>query len=68
MTQRISRTQSWKGHLWQGRFFSSPLDEAYLWAAVRYVKRNPALVGLERNAKNDHWSSIVAAYCINDHK
>jgi len=39
--QRINRERSWKGHLWQGRFFSSALDEDYLWAAVRYVERNP---------------------------
>jgi len=35
--QRINRSRGWKGHLWQGRFFSSALDEACLWAAVRYV-------------------------------
>ena len=28
--QRINRARGWKGHLWQGRFFSSPLDDAYL--------------------------------------
>lgn len=28
--QRISRNQGWKGHLWQGRFFSLPLEDAYL--------------------------------------
>lgn len=39
--QRLNRSRGWKGHVWQGRFFSSPLDEAYLWAAMRYVERNP---------------------------
>ena len=39
--QKINRNQGWKGHLWQGRFFSSPLGNAYLWAAIRYVERNP---------------------------
>ena len=34
--QRINRARSWKGHLWQGHFFSSALDEAYRWAALRY--------------------------------
>ncbi|HLX63027.1 MAG TPA: transposase [Planctomycetota bacterium] len=29
------------GHFYQGRFFSSVLDDEYLWAAVRYVERNP---------------------------
>ena len=44
--QRINRARGWKGHIWQGRFFSSPLDEAYLWAAIRYVERNPVRMTL----------------------
>lgn len=60
--QRINRAQGWKGHLWQGRFFSSPLDEAYLWAAVRYVERNPVRAGMKRRAEDYRWSS-AAAHC-----
>ncbi|PIV00135.1 MAG: transposase [Syntrophobacterales bacterium CG_4_8_14_3_um_filter_58_8] len=60
--QRINRKHGWKGHLWQGRFFSSPLDEAYLWAAVRYVERNPVRAGMERRAEDYCWSS-AAAHC-----
>ena len=60
--QRINRARGWKGHLWQGRFFSSPLDEAYLWAAVRYVERNPVRAGIVRRAENYRWSS-AAAHC-----
>jgi putative transposase len=29
------------GHLWQSRFFSCPLDESYLIAALRYTDLNP---------------------------
>ena len=29
------------GHFFQGRFFSCPLDDAHLWAAVRYKHRAP---------------------------
>jgi putative transposase len=60
--QRINRARGWKGHLWQGRFFSSPLDEAYLWAAVRYVERNPVRAGMVQRAENYRWSS-AAAHC-----
>jgi len=60
--QRINRERGWKGHLWQGRFFSSPLDDAYLWAAVRYVERNPVRAGMVRRAENYRWSS-AAAHC-----
>lgn len=34
--QRVNRLRGWKGHVWQGRFFSSPLDDLYLWMAIRY--------------------------------
>lgn len=60
--QRINRARGWKGHVWQGRFFSSALDEAYLWAAVRYVERNPVRARMVRKAENYHWSS-AAAHC-----
>lgn len=33
------------GHVWQGRFYSCPMDESHLWAAVRYVERNPVRAG-----------------------
>ena len=62
--QRINRSRGWKGHLWQGRFFSSPLDEAYLWAAVRYVERNPVRAGMVSRAEDYRWSS-AAAHCGN---
>jgi putative transposase len=60
--QRINRRKCWKGHLWQGRFFSSALDEDYLWAAIRYVERNPVRARLVRKAENYPWSS-AAAHC-----
>ena len=60
--QRINRLKKWKGHLWQGRFFSSALDEIYLWAAIRYVERNPVRARLVRRAENYPWSS-AASHC-----
>lgn len=60
--QRVNRAQRWKGHLWQGRFFSSALDETYLWAAIRYVERNPVRARMVRRAENYKWSS-AAAHC-----
>jgi putative transposase len=60
--QRINRLKNWKGHLWQGRFFASALDETYLWAAIRYVERNPVRARIVRRAENYPWSS-AAAHC-----
>ena len=34
------------GHLWQGRFFSAPLDDLYCSRAIRYVEMNPVRAGL----------------------
>lgn len=60
--QRVNRARGWKGHLWQGRFFSSSLDDDYLWAAIRYVERNPVRAKMVRKAENYPWSS-AAAHC-----
>src|SRR6202035_1323256 len=29
------------GHVWQGRYYSCPLDESHLWEALRYTELNP---------------------------
>lgn len=58
----LNRSLGEGGHLWQGRFFSSVLDEAHLWAAVRYVERNPVRAGLMTRAEQWPWSS-AAAHC-----
>lgn len=47
------------GHLWQGRYHSSPMDRAYLYNAVRYVERNPVRAGLVRKAWEYNWSSAA---------
>ena len=46
-----------RGHLFQERFFSCPLDLAHLSAAARYVERNPVRAGICRHAKDFPWSS-----------
>ena len=38
------------------------LDEPYLWAALRYVERNPVRARIVRKAENYLWSS-AAAHC-----
>ena len=53
---RMSRS----GHFWQNRFFSCSLDRAYLWAALRYVERNPLRAGLAAASAAYPWSSAAA--------
>ena len=57
---RINRREGWAGHLWQGRFISFPMDEAYLLSAARYVELNPVRARLARRAQDYPWSSAAA--------
>ena len=58
--RRVNRLNSWTGHLWANRFYSTALDEAHLWAAVKYIELNPVRAGLVRRAENYSWSSAAA--------
>lgn len=67
--QRFNRQRGWKGHVWQGRYFSSALDEQYLWAAIRYVERNPVRAKMVKKAENYAWYKCRCAlqrYCSID--
>lgn len=55
--QYHNRTKDASGHLWQGRYFSCVLDEAHVYAAVRYVEMNPVCAGLATSAQDYPWSS-----------
>ena len=48
------------GHVWQGRFYSCPLDEGHLWQALRYAELNPVRAGLAAEAAAWTWSSAPA--------
>lgn len=56
-TRRVNFREGWRGHLWQERFGSFVLDETHLWAAVRYVERNPLRAGLVERPQEWPWSS-----------
>jgi len=59
-SQYFNRKMGKKGHLWQGRFYSCPLDEAHHYAAVRYVENNPVRAGLVERAEDYLWSSALS--------
>lgn len=48
------------GHVWQGRFYSCPLDDAHLWMALRYTELNPVRAGLAERPESWAWSSAPA--------
>jgi putative transposase len=60
--QRLNRMKEQQGHLWQGRYFSSPLDSDYFLNAVRYVELNPVRARMVAMAEDYAWSS-AAAHC-----
>ena len=59
-TRRINFREKWRGHLWQERFASYPMDESYLFAAMRYVEKNLIAAGLADNPREYRWSSARA--------
>jgi putative transposase len=59
-TRMVNFREGWRGHLWQGRFASSVLDEPYLLTAARYVELNPVRAGLSNTASRYRWSSAAA--------
>jgi putative transposase len=59
-TQHVNRRLHETGRLWQGRYYSCPLDDEHLWEAVRYVERNPVRAGLVTRAERYPWSSAAA--------
>jgi putative transposase len=59
-TRRVNFREGWREHPWQGRFSSFPLDEKYLFAAIRYVERNPVRAGVVEKPWEYPWSSASA--------
>lgn len=56
-SQYFNRKKGARGHLWQGRFYSCPLDERHLYAAIRYVENNPVRAMIVKAAEEFKWSS-----------
>ena len=54
--------RSSSGHVWQGRFYSCPLDEPHLWRALRYAELNPVRAQMVATAEQWRWSS-AAVHC-----
>ena len=56
-SQHINRRRKASGHLWQGRFYSTILDDVHVYAAVKYVENNPVRVKVVKKAEEYPWSS-----------
>lgn len=59
----VNVRQGWTGHLWANRYFSTPLDHARLWPAVKYVELNPVRERMVEQAQEHRWSSAPCHAC-----
>jgi REP element-mobilizing transposase RayT len=48
------------GHVWQGGYYSCPLGQRHVWAALRYAELNPVRAGLVARAEDWLWSTAAA--------
>ena len=56
-TCSVNLRENVRGYLFQGRFFSCPLDEFHLLAAVLYVEHNPVRAQMVKRPWDYPWSS-----------
>lgn len=56
-SRHVNLREDWRGHLFQERFGSYPMDDAHLMVAVRYVEANPVAAGMVGAAEDWPWSS-----------
>lgn len=61
-TRIINERMNWKGHFWQGRYYSNPLDEHYLATTIRYVEMNPVAAKICDSPTSYKWSSARAHF------
>ena len=65
-TRHINFREKWRGHLWQERFASFPMDERHLLAAARYIEMNPVAAKLVEQPEDYRWSSARAHLTSHD--
>ncbi len=53
----FNRKEKRTGHLFQSRYFSSPLSECHYWTALRYVELNAVRARLVQRPEEWAWSS-----------
>ena len=59
-TRMVNFREKWRGYLWEGRFRSYPMHEIHLYAAMRYIERNPVRAGIVSKPWDYQWSSARA--------
>ena len=57
-TRKINFETNTRGYLFQGRFFSSPMDESYFYNCLKYVEQNPVRANMVKYAWEYQYSSV----------
>ena len=65
-TNHINERQNWRGHLFQDRFFSYPMDERNALRAVRFVETFPVTAGIAPKPESYLWSSAKSRIKVID--
>src|SRR4030043_744495 len=65
-TRHVNFREGWRGHLWQGRFHSFPMNESYYLTVARYVELNPVRAKLVLQPEDYPWSSASAHFSGRD--
>lgn len=58
-TRKINFEQKTRGHLFQERFFSTPLDETYFYSVLWYVELNPVRAKMTKTSYEYSHSSFL---------
>ena len=58
-TRYVNMREKATGYLFQGRFFSCPMDDEYFFIAARYIEQNPVRAGLCKKPWDDPWSLVA---------
>ena len=56
-SRMINFREKTRGFLFQGRFFSCPLDDCHLSEVLKYIELNPVRAGICKKASDYTWSS-----------
>lgn len=64
--QYFNKKLNRKGHMWQDRYYSCPMDNDHLYEAIRYVENNPVNAGIVKYAEKYPWSGAKSHVYQND--
>ena len=65
-SRRVNFREGWRGHLWQGRFASFPMDDAHTLDAARTIELDPVRARSAATPQDYRWSSASAHLAARD--